>query len=322
MKAVFIDAFGGPEVLKIDDVPVPQVEPEQVLIKVVAAGVNPADWKIRDGYLSAAFTHNFPVILGWDMAGTIETVGAAVKGFMPGDKVYCYNRMDTIQYGTYAEYGLANANAVARIPGDMDFYTAATIPLTSLTAWQGLVDIAKLKAGEKLFVANGSGGVGGFAIQIAKSIGVEVCATASSKNHEYLRTIGANATIDYNTDNILKKIHEFASDGVDVVLDCTGVEEVEELFKYVKKKTGRVLTINGLEQSIPVLESCAKEYDVQAWMFHVEGDGKALAQITELIEQDKIRPLPVEKYSLDDAAIALQKSQAGHVCGKLVLSVQ
>jgi len=322
MKAVYIEEFGGPEVLKIDDVPVPQVKPEQVLIKVVAAGVNPVDWKIREGYLSAVFKHNFPVILGWDMAGTIETVGTAVKGFVPGDKVYCYSRMDAIQYGTYAEYGLANANAVTRIPGNMDFYTAATIPLTSLTARQGLVDVAQLSVGEKLFVANGSGGVGGFAIQIAKSIGAEVCATASSKNHAYLNAIGVDAAIDYHTDNIPEKIRQFASDGVDVVLDCTGAEEIEGLFKYVKKQTGRVVTINGLEQSIPVLESCAKKYDVKACMFHVEGNGKALAQITELIEQDKIRPLPVEKYSLDDAAIALQKSQAGHVCGKLVLSIQ
>lgn len=322
MKAVYIDEFGGPEVIRIGDLPIPEIKSNQVLIKVASAGVNPADWKIREGYLSSAFEHHFPVVLGWEMAGTIETMGEDVQGLSPGDRVYCYNRMDTIQYGTFAEYTLANANTVTNMPKDMDFHKAATIPLTSLTAWQGLVDIAKLQAGETLFVDNGSGGVGGFAIQIAKSIGAKIIATASGKNHDYLKSLGADAAIDYQTENILEKIHEFSSNGVDVVLDCTGTEVVEPLFDYVKKGTGRVITINGLDQSIPVLETYAKEYDVMARMFHAEGDAKALTQIAGLLEQGKIQPLPVERYSLDDAAEALQKSQQGHVRGKLALSIQ
>lgn len=322
MKAVYIDEFGGPEVVKIGDLPVPEVKPDQILIKVAAAGVNPVDWKIREGYLAAAFDHNMPVILGWDMAGTIETVGENVQDFVSGDEIYCFTRMETIQYGTFAEYGIANARAVARIPNDMDFHTAATIPLASLTAWQGLIDIARLQAGETLFVDNGSGGVGGFAIQIAKVIGARVIATAGGKNHDYLKSIGADAAIDYQNANIQEDIRQFASDGVDVVLDCTGREEVEPLFGCVIKGTGRVVTINGLEQSIPVLESCAAKYQVMARMFHVEGDGLALRRIAELIEQGKISPLPIETYSLDEAVTALQKSQDGHVRGKIALRVQ
>lgn len=321
MKAVYIDEFGGPDVITIGDLPVPEVKPDQVLIKVAAAGVNPVDWKIREGYLTAAFDHCLPVILGWDMAGIIETVGEDVAGFRPGDKVYCYNRMETIQYGTFAEYGLASGNAVARMPEGMGFQTAATIPLTVLTAWQGLVDIAGLRAGETLFVDNGSGGVGGFAIQIGKHLGANVIATASSKNHDYLKSIGADAVIDYRTENSRDKVHGFATDGVDVVFDCTGREEVELLFDYAKKDSGRVITINGLEQSIPVLAACAKQYNVMAKMFHVEADGRALTRITELIEQEKLQPLPVETYALDDVAAALRKSQEGHVRGKLALSI-
>ena len=321
MKAVYIDEFGGPEVVKTGDLPVPEIQPDQLLIKVAAAGVNPVDWKIREGYLAAALTHKLPVILGWDMAGTIKAVGEDVQGFGVGDEIYCYNRMETIQQGTFAEYGIAPASAVARIPNDMDFDTAATIPLVSLTAWQGLIDIARLQAGETVFVDNGSGGVGGFAIQIAKSIGAKVIATAGGKNHDYLKSIGADAVIDYQNANIGNAIREYARDGVDVVLDCTGTEEVEPLFGYVRKGTGRVVTINGLEQSIAVLESCAAEYDVMARMFHVESDGVALTRIAELIEQAKIRPLPVETYRLDEAVTALQKSQEGHVRGKLALRV-
>jgi NADPH2:quinone reductase len=321
MKAVYIDEFGGPEVVKTGDLPVPEVKSDQILIKVAAAGVNPVDWKIREGYLANAFDHSMPVVLGWDMAGTIETVGEDVQGFGAGDEIYCFNRMDTIQHGTFAEYSIGNADAVARIPNQMDFYTAATIPLASLTAWQGLVDIASLAAGETLFVDNGSGGVGGFAIQIAKTIGAKVIATAGSKNHDYLKSIGADAVVDYQSTDIQKAIREFASDGVDVVFDCTGREQVEPIFGCVKRGTGRVVTINGLEQSIPVLESCAAKYDVLARMFHVEGDGEALTRVAELIEQGMIRPLPIEAYSLDDAVTALQRSQEGHVRGKLVLSV-
>lgn len=321
MKAVYINEFGGPEVVKTGDLPMPEIKSDQILIKVAAAGVNPVDWKIREGYLATVFEHNMPVVLGWDMAGTIETVGEDVRGFGSGDEIYCLNRMDTIQYGTFAQYAIGNASAVARMPNNLDFPTAATIPLASLTAWQGLIDIARLEAGETLFVDNGSGGVGGFAIQIAKTIGAKVIATAGWKNHGYLNSIGADAVIDYRSANIQKAVREFASDGVDVVLDCTGKEEVESLFGYVKRDTGRVITINGLEQSITVLESFAAKYNVMARSFHVEGDGDDLTRIAELIEQGKIRPLPIETYSLDDAVTALQKSQEGHVRGKIVLSV-
>lgn len=321
MKAVVIDEFGGPGVLQYRDIGIPEVGPGQVLVKVHAAGVNPADWKMREGYLAQAFIHQFPLVPGWEMAGTVERVGEQVTGFTVGARVYCYNRLDVIQHGTYAEYSLANADMLAPMPANLDYATAATIPLTALTAWQVLVDFANLKEQETVLIKAGAGGVGGFAIQIAKYIGAKVCTTASKHNHDYLRSLGADSVIDYRTEDVSRGVHQFAADGVDVVFDCTGSEDVRVNFDYVKKGLGRVATINGLLDTVPLLEQCGLSYDVKAGLVFVEPNGKQLEEITRLIEQEKIKPLPVETYPLEQCHAALQKSEEGHVRGKLALII-
>jgi NADPH:quinone reductase len=321
MKVVVLEEFGGPEVLQYKDIAIPVMGSGQALVKVHASGVNPADWKMREGYLAQAFTHQFPVVPGWEMAGTIENIDDKVSRFSVGDKIYCYNRLDVVQHGTFAEYSLADVDMLAAMPGNIDYATASTIPLTALTAWQVIVDIADLKAGETVLITAGAGGVGGFAIQIAKYIGAKVCATASKQNHEYLRSLGADKVIDYRTENISQCVHELAKDGVDVVFDCTGSEDVRINFEYVKKDSGRVVTINGLLDTVPVLDECGKLHGVKAALHFVEPSGEQLAKITKLIESGDILPLPVETYPLEQANRALQLSQEGHVRGKLALII-
>ena len=321
MKAIVIDEFGGPEVLNFRDHPVPEISNDQVLVKVSAAGVNPVDWKIREGYVAQLFPHQLPLVPGWDMAGIIESVGKNVTGFKPGDEVYGYNRLPTVQHGTYAEFAPATANMLARKPGNLDFAEASTIPLVVLTAWQSIVDFGALKAGESLFVTAGAGGVGGFAIQIAKHLGATVCAAASGYNLDYLRSLGADHVIDYRHDDIEASVRTFSKDGVDLVFDCTGREDVAINFDYVHKPGGRVATINGLVHTVPELERNAGLHKVLAGLVVVEPNGEQLAEITTLIENGKIKALPVESFPLQQAKAALQKSEEGHVRGKLALII-
>ncbi|MCZ6803304.1 MAG: NADP-dependent oxidoreductase [Proteobacteria bacterium] len=321
MRAVYIDKFGGPNVLKLGKLPVPALAEDQVLVRVSHAGVNPVDWKIREGNLESLFPHAFPLIPGWDMAGTIETVGANVEQFKPGDKVYAYSRLDTVQHGTYAEFAPADVTAVAHMPTNLSFAEAASIPLAMLTAWQALVEFADIQAGETVLVCAGAGGVGGFAIQIAHYFGTKVSSTASTGNHNYVKSLGAAVAIDYNTEEISEVLRSHVADGVDIVFDCTGRSDIEENFACVRKGGGRVISICGLLDVIPLLESKGEEVDVKAGLVFVTPDGQSLCEITQLIEQGHLKPLPIEEYPLAEAMAAQLESEKGHVCGKLVLRI-
>lgn len=323
MKAVSIDKFGGVDELKFTDVPIPDIGIGQVLVRVSYAGVNPVDWKIREGYLEKLFPHAFPLIPGWDMSGVIEAVDKSVTEFKPGDKVYSHIQPRPIQYGTYAEFTPADASAVSHMPSNLDFAEAASIPLAMLTAWQALVEIAELKKGENILVCAGAGGVGGFAIQIAKYIGANVLTTASASNHDYVQTLGADIAIDYNAEDINAEIYKFVNNGVDVVFDCTGVSDVEENISYVRKGGGgRYITICGQPDVVPALESLGSEFQINAELVFVKPNGQTLQGITKLIEEGHLKPLPLEEYSLKGAEKAQIKSAEGHVRGKLVIRVQ
>lgn len=323
MEAVSIDKFGGVDELKFTHVPLPDLGPGQVLVRVRYAGVNPVDWKIREGYLEKLFPHAFPLIPGWDMSGVIEAVDNSITEFKPGDKVYSHIQPKPIQYGTYAEYVSADASAVSRMPSNLDFAEAASIPLTMLTAWQALVEIAKLRKGENILVCAGAGGVGGFAIQIAKYIGANILTTASACNHDYVQALGASIAIDYNTEDINEAVYRHVNNGVDLVFDCTGVTSVEENISCVRKGGGgRYITICGQPAVVPVLESLGSEFQINAELVFVTPNGQTLQGITKLIEEGHLKPLPIEEYSLKDAKKAQIKSAEGHVRGKLVLRVK
>jgi len=197
MKAVRIHQYGGPEVLQYEEAPRPKPQPGEVLIRVHAAGVNPIDWKVREGHLQDFFPHTFPLILGWDLSGVVEQVGAgpaAVGRFKIGDEVY--SLPDPLRDGAYSEYIAVRESEVALKPKSLHHGHAAAVPLAALTAWQALFDTAKLEPGQRVLIHAAAGGVGHFAVQLAKWKDAHVIATASSKNHSVLRELGADETID------------------------------------------------------------------------------------------------------------------------------
>jgi NADPH:quinone reductase-like Zn-dependent oxidoreductase len=227
MKAVVIRSYGGREVLDVEEVPVPGIADDEVLIRVHAAGVNPVDWKVRAGYLKEMLPYEFPLTLGWDVSGTVAEAGSNVTGFSTGDEVYAL--ADISRNGAYAEFIVVKADGVALKPDSLDHVHAASVPLAALTAWQALFDTADLSRGQKILIHAAAGGVGSFAVQLAKWKGAHVLGTASARNREFLLGIGADEVIDYTTTPF-----EDAAVDVDVVLDAMGGDSRERSWKTLK----------------------------------------------------------------------------------------
>jgi NADPH:quinone reductase-like Zn-dependent oxidoreductase len=309
MKAVRIHAYGGPEVLVYEDAPLPVVNEDDVLIRVHAAGVNPVDWKIRQGYLKEMMPLRFPFILGWDVAGTVERTGSKVSGFQPGDAVY--SRPDIARNGGYAEYIAVRADQVALKPENLDFDKAAAVPLAALTAWQSIFDLAGLQAGQKILVHAAAGGVGHFAVQFAKWCGAHVIGTASGRNQEFLTKLGAHEAIDYTAVPFEENIRE-----VDVVLDTLGDEVWERSWKVLKKGGIMVSTLHAPPES----NYEAARNKRGAYVF-VQPNAAQLGEIAELIDSGHVKPEIEQIYPLPEAAEAHRSNQQGHTRGKLVLRV-
>src|SRR5713226_3343024 len=228
MKAVVLNEYGGPEVLKYQDAPRPEAKDNEILIRVIAAGVNPVDGMVRAGMFAKYSKSAFPMVLGYDVAGIVEKTGAKLEKYKPGDAVYAYIGLK--EGGGYAEYAVATDKEVSPKPKPLTFEEAAAVPLAAETAWQALFDTAKLSAGQSVLIHGGSGGVGTFAIQIAKARGAKVFATASTANQDLLKELGADVAIDYKT----QKFEDVAKD-VDVVLDSVGGDTLARSYGVVKK---------------------------------------------------------------------------------------
>jgi NADPH:quinone reductase-like Zn-dependent oxidoreductase len=317
MKAALIEEFGGIEKIQITEVQKPSVGDDQVLIKTAYASVNPVDWKIREGWLKKILPHEFPVILGWDVSGTVEEVGDAVKHLDKGDKVYAFCRFPIVHSGTYAEYVSFEGDNVAEKPENLSFEEAATIPLAALTAWQSLFDTAELKKGQSVLIHAGAGGVGSFAIQLAKNIGAKVYTTASKSNHEYVKSLGASVAIDYKTEDYVEAINEYEPEGVDVVLDCVGGDTCEKSLPLVSRG-GHVVTICDLF----VDEEMGSDRGVQVSSVFVTPNGKQLRDIAALYEEGKLIPPAVQTFNFEQIGMALEKSQAGHTRGKIAIKIE
>ncbi|MFO0829337.1 MAG: NADP-dependent oxidoreductase [Phycisphaerales bacterium] len=307
MKAVRIDGFGGVEVMKYEDAAKPVAGPDQVLIHIRAAGVNPVDWKIREGMLRGQKLP-MPFILGFDVSGVVETVGDSVKDFKVGDEVYAY--LSLMSGGGYAEYVAAPASTVTKKPTNVDHVKAAAVPLAALTAWQALFDRAGLKSGQTVLIHGAAGGVGHFAVQLAKAKGAKVIATASEKNLDFVKGLGADQVIDYRK----QKFEEVAKD-VDVVFDMIGGDTLERSYGVVKEG-GFVVSI----VAPPNAEKLAAR-KARGAVLLVKPDAKELAEITTLIESGAVKPEVSATFALKDAAKAHEKSKAGVDRGKIVLTV-
>jgi NADPH:quinone reductase-like Zn-dependent oxidoreductase len=308
MKAVRIHQYGGPEVLQLEEAPKPNFSENEVLIKVKAAGVNPVDFKIREGYLAGMLNHTLPLTLGWDVAGIIEAIGSKVKDWKIGDEIY--SRPDITKNGAYAEYIAISANEIARKPKSLSFTEAAGVPLVALTAWQAIIEGAGLKAGQKVLIHAGSGGVGSFAIQFAKHIGATVLATSSTTNLALLKSLGADIAIDYTKDHF-----EELADKVDVVFDTIGGD--------VQKRSWQCLKPGGTLVSIASTPDAelAKKFQANGKFVFVQPDGQRLAEFSSLFDQGKLRVLIDTVFDLSEVQKAHELSQTGRARGKIILEV-
>ncbi len=306
MKAVVAHEYGGPEVLKYEDAPRPEPKENELLVRVIACGVNPADPLVVSGRMAKEFGTHLPLIPGYDVAGVVETTGAKVKKFKKGDAVYGY----ALFGGGWAEYAVLAENEAAIKPKNATFADAAAVPMGALTSWQSLVDAAKLSAGQTVLIHGGSGGVGSFAVQIAKARGAKVIATASTANQELLKQLGTDVPIDYTK----TKFEEVAKD-VDVVFDTVGRDTLARSYAVVKKG-GIVTTIVSRPDQAQL-----DKYGIRGTSVWSHPDGNELAEITKLIEAGKIKPIVSQVLPLSDAIKASKQAETHHTRGKLVLKI-
>src|SRR5215472_3516256 len=333
MKAMLCESYGGPEVLQLEpDVPMPHLGPNGVLVQVHTSSVNPLDWKLRRGLLDSVRPVVFPVIWGCDFSGVVTEVGLAVTLFKPGDEVYGFKDgyVAKTYRGTYAEYAVVPEKALAKKPSNLSHEEAAAIPLAALTAWQALLNQGKLKTGQRLLIHGGSGGVGVMAIQIAKAFGAFVAATASTRNQDLLRELGADQPIDYTKERFSDVKPKF-----DLVLDGVGYNVWEASFRALKFG-GRLVTL-----TVPIPDKPASKLKFfstalagvaggfsrgllggkRLLLTQVKPRGGEQDKISALIEAGKIKPVIENVFPLEQIAEAHRLSEAGHVRGKLVVRI-
>ena len=306
MKAVRIHEFGGPEVLRFEDAPVPEPKSNQILVQIHAAAVNPLDWKIREGLLGQ---DPLPLVMGSDFSGVIESCGPAVQEFQLGEAVF-----GTVvdESGSYAEYAITSPRQIARKPEALDHIHAAALPIASMTAWQALFDKAQLQSGRKVLIHAAAGGVGSFAVQFAHWKGAYVIGTASSQTHDFVKQLGADEVIDYRT----TKFHERVKD-VDVVFDTIG-GQTQELSWKVLKRGGILVSIVQ-----PPSEESAKAVGARGVFLRSDHNrGDELAQIADLVARGRVKVQVEKVLPLSEARKAQELSQSGHMHGKIVLAVR
>ena len=306
--AIVVHEYGGPEVLKYEEIQRPEPKDDEILIRVIAAGVNGVDASIRAGKFAKVFGTKLPFTPGSDIAGVVEKSGSKITKFKNGDSVFAYT--DLKAGGGYAEYIVATEREASPKPQSLTFLEAAAVPIVALVAWQALIDTAKLSAGQTVLIHGGSGGVGTFAIQIAKVRGAKVIATASTQNQELLKELGADVTIDYTK----QKFEDIVKD-VDVVLDPLGEDTLKRSYGVVKKG-GFIVSI------VPRPDPAELERrGIRGTFISVEPNADELAEIGKLIDQKKIKVIVSHTFPLSEASKAQEQIATGHTRGKIVLKV-
>lgn len=303
-----MNRYGGPEVLSEMELPDPKVGPDTVLVRVRTAGVNPVDWMVREGYLDGAFPAHFPIVPGWDLAGTVAVAGAAVTGFAAGDEVIGYARRDEIQHGTYAELVPAPERALARKPVNASWAEAGALPLAGLTAYQALKAVG-VGTGDTVLVHAGAGGVGHLAIQLAKVFGAQrVIATASAGNHSFVRSLGAEPVI-YG-EGLVERVQELAPEGVNAVLDLIGGSALTESAALLGQPKRLVSVVDA--------ETVLRLGGTYVFVKPSTTDLTALAG---LVDAGRLTINIAQTFPLAQAAQAQSLVQEGHVRGKIVLEI-
>lgn len=307
MKTQRFHAFGGPAVLKMEDLPRPELGEEELLVRVMAAGVNPVDYKIREGKYPAVKADQLPYVPGREIAGVVEACGGLVDEWKEGDAIFA---MLGIEHGGYAEYAIVKDSEAAAKPRSLDFVSAASVPLAGLTAWQGLFRYGELKAGQRVLIHGGSGGVGHFAIQFAKVAGAYVITTVSAPHIDFVRSLGADQVIDYNA----QRFEDVVKD-VDLVYDLVGGQTQERSFEVVKR--GGILVSTLTEPS----QEKARAKGVRAMRYTCKENAGELEEIGRLIDDGKVKPKIARTYALAEAPSAQDYVEQGHTEGKVVLKI-
>ncbi|MEV0531475.1 NADP-dependent oxidoreductase [Kitasatospora sp. NPDC050463] len=306
MKAIAIRRYGGPEVVEYLDLPDPKVGPDSVLVEVRAAGVNPVDWRIRDGGLAGLLDAHFPLVMGWDAAGVVRAVGGGVTEFAPGDEVYGYVRKDSVEHGTYAELVAAPVRTLARRPAALDWAQSGGLPLAGLTALQSLRAL-RVRAGDTVLVHAAAGGVGHLAVQIARAFGARVIGTAGVRNHDYLRGLGAEPVA--HGEGLAERVRALAPGGVDAALDLVG---------------GGAVDVSATLVADPSRIASVTDYRVKALGGHyvwVRPDAAGLGELAALADDGRLTVTVASTFPLAQAGSAQALSAEGRTRGKIVLLV-
>lgn len=330
MKAAYINRYGNIDDVQLDEQSKPPITENDVLVKIHAASINPLDLRVLEGEFKAIQPVKFPFILGNDFAGTVVQVGANIKQFKAGDEVYA----KTDQNGTFAEYTVVHQSSLALKPQNISMELAASLPLVSLTAWQALVEIAKVQAAQKVLIHAGSGGVGSIAIQLAKHLGATVATTTSGKNVQWVKALGADIIIDYKTTDFEQELKDY-----DVVLDTQGGKILEKSLN-VLKRGGRIISISGppdrefaeaihanwlLKCIIPLLSwsirNKAKKKGITYSFLFMQPNGQQLSEIAKLVESGNINPIVDKTYAFTEIKNAFQYVNTGRAKGKVVLKI-
>jgi NADPH:quinone reductase-like Zn-dependent oxidoreductase len=306
MRAIRQRALGGPEVLELVEVPLPEPAPTEVLVRVTAAGVNPVDWKTRE---RGGFVGEPPFTIGWDVAGIVERTGPGVTRFAAGDRVFGMPRFPR-EAAAYAEYLTSPSRQLARTPDALDDVEAAALPLAGLTAWQALVETAGVGPGMRVLVLAAAGGVGHLAVQIAKARGAWVAGTARAEKHAFLHELGVDEAVDYTRDEVGTRLRE-----LDVVLDAVG-GEVGAAALASLRDGGLLVTLVGA--SVASLREAGRDR-VRVTGILVEPDRYGLEELAALVERGELRPVVERTFPLEEASAAHELGETGRTTGKLVL---
>jgi NADPH2:quinone reductase len=313
MQAVIINNFGSRDELMLAERPRPIPARRELLIRVKAAGVNPVDAKIRQGLLKARLPHQFPIILGWDVAGIVEETGPGCRRFRAGDAVFAYARKPIVKDGAYAEYITLPERQVAAKPERLSFVEAATLPLAGLTAYQSLLDAARLQRGQTVLIHAAAGGVGTFAVQLARGRGARIIATASAPHHDYVRGLGAHHLIDYTAEDFVSAVRRIQPEGVDVAFDTVGGD--------VQTRSASALRPGGMLVS---LLAYPREADLQAlgirtrYVFVAPHAGQ-LRRLAAWADRGRLRTLVSAELPLAEASRAHELIESRHTQGKIAL---
>jgi alcohol dehydrogenase len=330
MLAAYITRYGGPAVLQIGELPEPTPGPGDLLVDVAAASVNPLDFKLRDGKVKSMLPFAFPLILGNDLSGTVRAVGAAVSRFKPGDRIVA--RLGKSRIGAFSQIALVAETDAASAPTSLDLVDAAALPLAALTAWQALFEMGRLQPGQTVLIHAGAGGVGHFALQLARWKGARVITTASERNRERCLALGADTVIDYRSTRFDDSLRD-----VDVVLDTQGGDTLLRSIA-ITRPGGHVISITalptpevarawGMKPPLTWIlgfltrreRGAARARGVNYHYLFMRPDGKLLGELVALVDAGVLKPMIDRRYPLAEAAAAIAHVEAGHAVGKVLV---